>query len=178
MSAATDAVQAALGQVGTPYVYGAERPGFGFDCSGLVQYVYGKVGITLPRTAAQQQGATSRISAPMPGDLVFYGSPAHHVGLYLGSGKMIAAPHTGDKVKVQSVYAATDGPYYGRVTGSGAGTLSSAATSVKQAATSAGGNLSQMVTGSLEKIVFVGLGLALIGAGAYKAVAPKLKGAS
>lgn len=96
------AIDYAREQLGVKYVFGGEDPGVEFDCSGLVQYAYGKAGIKMPRTAAQQQAATSRVSyqSAKPGDLVFYGSPAHHVGIYLGNGEFLEAPHPGDKVKI------------------------------------------------------------------------------
>lgn len=79
--------------------------------------MYRKHGIRLPRTSRQQFAATKRISSKnaRPGDLVFMGSPVHHVGIYLGNGKMLAAPHTGAKVRIQSVYS--DHTRYGRVGG-------------------------------------------------------------
>jgi peptidoglycan DL-endopeptidase CwlO len=95
--------------LGVPYVYGGSSPR-GFDCSGLTQYVYGMLGVHLPRTAAAQYGATTRISRSQakPGDLVFFftGGSVTHVGIYVGGNSMIAAPHTGDVVKKQTIYSA------------------------------------------------------------------------
>jgi cell wall-associated NlpC family hydrolase len=95
--------------LGVPYVYGGASPR-GFDCSGLTQYVYGLLGISLPRTAQQQYNATTRISRSQaqPGDLVFFftGGGITHMGIYLGGNMMIAAPHTGDVVKKESIYSA------------------------------------------------------------------------
>ena len=68
-------VNIARGLLGIPYVYGGESPS-GFDCSGFTQYVFGKAGISIPRTASAQQHAATRVSNPKPGDLVFFGSPA------------------------------------------------------------------------------------------------------
>lgn len=122
VTAATRAIAAAKTQVGLPYKFGAEAPGKDFDCSGLTQWAYKQAGISLPRTAAQQQAATTPITQAQakPGDLVFYGSPAHHVGIYLGSGKYIEAPHTGAKIKITGV-GSDSSVNFGRVANSGAG---------------------------------------------------------
>jgi len=102
------AVQTALGQVGTPYLWGGESP-TGFDCSGLVQYAYHHAGTTLPRTAQSQHDA-GPLLAPgteaAPGDLVFFGQDSthiHHVGIALGQGRMVDAPHTGALVRVEPI---------------------------------------------------------------------------
>ena len=86
-------------QVGVPYVYGGRTPQ-GFDCSGLVYYVYGKVGVSLPRTAAAQYDRTRRVAEKdlKPGDLVFF-LDAGHVGIYVGDGWFIHAPETGKPVE-------------------------------------------------------------------------------
>ena len=97
--------------IGVPYVYGGSTPS-GFDCSGFTGYVFAKMGVKLPRTARAQQAAVAKVSNPQPGDLVFFGSPAHHIGIYLGNGMMIAAPKPGDRVKIQPVYGSPSG--YGR----------------------------------------------------------------
>jgi cell wall-associated NlpC family hydrolase len=102
--AAQMAIDAALSKLGKPYVYGATGPG-SFDCSGLTSWAYNQGGVTIPRTSGTQSGfgaAVSR-SALQPGDLVFYGSPAYHVGIYLGDGKMVHAPTSGDVVKISSL---------------------------------------------------------------------------
>lgn len=106
---ATRAVQVALAQVGTPYLWGGERPGVGFDCSGLVQHAYATAGLTLPRTAQTQYDAGPLLpqgAVPQPGDLVFFGPvPTHvtHVGIALGHGRMVDAPHTGALVRVEPI---------------------------------------------------------------------------
>jgi cell wall-associated NlpC family hydrolase len=86
---------------GIYYVYGGTTTA-GFDCSGYTQYVFGKVGISLPRTAEQQRQATTRVTTPQPGDLVFFGSPAHHVGIYAGNGKMWDSEQTGVPVMMHT----------------------------------------------------------------------------
>ncbi len=73
---------------GIRYVWAGSTPSSGFDCSGYVTYVLKKHGVSLPRTAAQIQRASTRTSNPRPGDLVFHGFPATHVGIYAGNGKM------------------------------------------------------------------------------------------
>ena len=97
---------AARRYLGVPYKWGGTGPN-GFDCSGLTQQVYADLGVNLPRTAAQQQQATAFVGGmrnARPGDLLFYGNPAHHVAIYIGNGMMIAAPHSGARVQVQAVY--------------------------------------------------------------------------
>ena len=103
----------ALSFQGVPYVYGGTSPS-GFDCSGLVQYVFAAFGKQLPRTAAAQKAACTPISESQlqPGDLVFWGTS--HVGIYIGGGNFVHAPTTGDHVKVTSMnYYHPDS--YGRV---------------------------------------------------------------
>ncbi|WP_446899875.1 C40 family peptidase [Clostridium sp. LBM24168] len=90
--------------LGVPYVWGGTSPS-GFDCSGLVQYVYAHFGVSLPRTSQAQQGVGTPVSREnlQPGDLVFFGSPAYHVGIYVGNGSYINAPKTGDVVKIATI---------------------------------------------------------------------------
>lgn len=104
-SASSNAIVAyASNFLGVPYVWGGTSPS-GFDCSGLVQYVYAHFGISLPRTSQTQQGVGTPVSRDnlQPGDLVFFGSPAYHVGIYVGNGSYINAPKTGDVVKIASI---------------------------------------------------------------------------
>ncbi len=99
---AQTAVRAALSQLGVPYRYGMSAPGRAFDCSGLTTYAWGKAGVGLPRNSRRQYNALPKIPKQFaqPGDLIFTGSPIHHVGIYLGNGTMVHAPQTGDVVKI------------------------------------------------------------------------------
>jgi len=97
---------------GIYYVYGGTTTA-GFDCSGFTQYVFGKVGISLPRTAEQQRQFATPVSNPQPGDLVFFGAPASHLGIYAGNGKMWDSPHTGSAISLRDIYSST--VTYGRV---------------------------------------------------------------
>ena len=100
-AAALAAAQSALGK---PYVWGATGPS-GFDCSGLMQWSYGQAGVGLPRTSQAQAGAGRRVplSEARPGDLVAYGSDAHHIGIYAGNGQVIHAPYPGAPVRYDPV---------------------------------------------------------------------------
>ncbi|HEX5641812.1 MAG TPA: NlpC/P60 family protein [Thermoleophilia bacterium] len=95
--------------LGVPYVYGGASPS-GFDCSGLTMYCYAQIGIGLSHGATDQQRASTQVplSALQPGDLVFFGSASysHHVGIYVGGGSMIHAPHTGAVVSYGSISGA------------------------------------------------------------------------
>jgi cell wall-associated NlpC family hydrolase len=98
------AVRFAYNQLGKPYYYGGAGPN-SYDCSGLTMRSWGAAGVSLPHNAAAQQSSTRYVSRSdlQPGDLVFFGSPAYHVAIYIGGGRVIAAPHTGDVVKIQSL---------------------------------------------------------------------------
>ena len=103
-SAGTTVVAIAERYLGIPYVYAGASPSQGFDCSGLVMYVFAQVGISLPHYAAAQYGYGSPVSKDQlePGDLVFFDGLGH-VGIYVGGGSFIHAPHTGDVVKISSL---------------------------------------------------------------------------
>ena len=107
--------------LGVPYRWGGTNPSTGLDCSGLVQLVYGQLGVQLPRTSQQQQQVgvpVPSVAQAQPGDLVFYGSPAEHVGIYVGNGRMIDAPHTGTSVRIDGVGTPTS---IRRIVGTGSG---------------------------------------------------------
>ncbi len=110
-SAAARAVAWALARLGTPYRWGGEGDG-GFDCSGLVQAAFAAAGVVLPRVAQDQFDAGPRLPpdvALRPGDLVFFGTSAHavdHVGIVVGTGEMVDAPHTGAVVRVEPIWSA------------------------------------------------------------------------
>jgi hypothetical protein len=174
MTLLDNVLASARAELGKPYVWGAEGPNT-FDCSGLMQFIFAENGINLPRTAEEQRKATSQVTNPVAGDLVFYGAPAHHVALYIGNGYMLAAPSTGDVVKIQKVYGS---PTYGRIAKLGNTT------------TAPIGNLAQTVglslnpadwLGGVKNIVlegvFVCLGIGLVGYGAYRAFAQNKEGA-
>jgi peptidoglycan DL-endopeptidase CwlO len=102
--AGVKALQVAETKLGDPYQYGATGPGK-FDCSGLMFFSFKQIGVTLPRASRQQATVGTPVSFGdlQPGDLVFFYSPISHVGLYVGDGKMINAPQTGDVVKYATV---------------------------------------------------------------------------
>ncbi|MCU1630840.1 MAG: hypothetical protein JWP64_5789 [Pseudonocardia sp.] len=117
---ATTAIAAAMAQIGLPYVWGGDGPtegDAGFDCSGLTHFAYDVAGIDLPRTAHTQYYEGPHVPATaglQPGDLVYYGVPAkvHHVGMYIGNGKMVNAPTFGKPVQV-AYYRWTGDDYLG-----------------------------------------------------------------
>jgi peptidoglycan DL-endopeptidase CwlO len=104
-----DVVQAAEKYLGVPYKFGGTNPESGLDCSGFVQRAYADLGITLPRVAkdqAKQGTPVAGLAQAKPGDLVAFHSPVDHIGIYVGDGKMVVAPHTGDHVKIQKITSA------------------------------------------------------------------------
>ncbi|MBV9950640.1 MAG: C40 family peptidase [Acidimicrobiia bacterium] len=111
------AIAAARSVLGVRYTWGGASPSTGFDCSGLVMWAWAHGGRSLPHSSAAQYSSTQHISMSdlQPGDLVFYGSPIHHVALYIGGGQIIHAPHTGSYVQVASVYYWSDVAGAGRV---------------------------------------------------------------
>lgn len=112
-AAANDVLFSALGLVGTPYRYGGNTPEGGFDCSGLVHYVFNTAaGVSLPH----QSSAIAQIDAPkvkrtslIPGDLIFFGkSRVNHIGIYVGEGRFVHAPNSGGTVRMDHL----DGAYW------------------------------------------------------------------
>jgi len=102
------AVMIAERYLGIPYVWGGADPSVGFDCSGLMMYVYAQLGISLPHFAGYQWYSGKHVapSALQPGDLVFFEPRANgpgHVGMYVGGGDFVQAPHTGDVVRISSL---------------------------------------------------------------------------
>ncbi len=115
------AVAWALDQIGTPYVWGGDTPGVGFDCSGLVKAAYAAAGVSLPRVAQDQFDTTPPLSpgGPLePGDLVFFGAntaSVDHVGLFVGvvggSDLMVDAPHSGAVVRLEGFTGTLGAPF-------------------------------------------------------------------
>jgi peptidoglycan DL-endopeptidase CwlO len=99
------AVLIAAKELGAPYRYGGSSPS-GFDCSGLVAWVYGKLGVSLPHNAAAQYAYGTPVDRThlKPGDLLFFHGLGH-VGLYIGKGRMIHAPQSGENVEIQALTA-------------------------------------------------------------------------
>ena len=113
-AAASAVLMRALGLVGTPYRYGGNTPESGFDCSGLVTYVFrDMLALNLPRTSrelAAMQGPKIEPQRLAAGDLVFFGNKGNvwHVGIYVGEGRFVHAPSTGGTVRLDQL----DGPYW------------------------------------------------------------------
>jgi cell wall-associated NlpC family hydrolase len=107
------AVRFAYAQLGKPYQWGASGPS-SYDCSGLTMASWAAAGVSLPHSSSAQYGSGQHVSQSdiQPGDLVFFGSPIHHVGLYIGGGNMIHAPHTGTYVEIAPAFR---GDYVGAV---------------------------------------------------------------
>ena len=104
-SAGATAVRAALSQLGKPYVWAAEGPD-SYDCSGLTLWAWAHAGVSLPHNSGMQYATTKRVAQGdlALGDLLFFGSPIHHVGMYIGDGKMVEAPYTGSVVRINSAF--------------------------------------------------------------------------
>jgi peptidoglycan DL-endopeptidase CwlO len=104
-SKASQVIAIAMQYLGIPYVWGGASPSQGFDCSGLTTYVFAQIGISLPHHAASQYSYGVPVAREdlQPADLVFFDGLGH-MGMYIGAGQFIHAPHTGDVVKISSIY--------------------------------------------------------------------------
>jgi cell wall-associated NlpC family hydrolase len=98
-------ISIAMQYLGVPYVWGGASPSQGFDCSGLTTYAFAQIGISLPHHAASQWNYGIPVSRDdlQPADLVFFNGLGH-MGMYIGGGQFIHAPHTGDVVKISSIH--------------------------------------------------------------------------
>ena len=179
MAGADKVLNAAASVIGTPYSWGGGNDTgatkgidqgagtVGFDCSGLVQFAYHQAGLNLDGTAADMQRHTTLTSSPKPGDLVFYGDPAHHVAIYAGAGKQIAAPHTGDVIKVQDVYGGATYRHFKGLTFADNPLewtqqhLSDAAKGLLKSGTSAASSAADSVAGSVVGAATAAVGAAL-----------------
>jgi cell wall-associated NlpC family hydrolase len=103
-SGGSSVVSAALSQLGVPYKWAGSSPSEGFDCSGLTMWAYAQVGVSLPHNASAQHGMGTPVDRAnlQPGDLVFFNGDGH-VGIYIGGGQFVHAPHTGDVVKISGL---------------------------------------------------------------------------
>jgi len=101
----SEVVNIARRYLGVPYRWGGTSPTTGFDCSGFTQHVFRQVGVNLPRVSRDQINAGQRVNRAdlQPGDLVFFGSPIHHVGIYAGGGQMIHSPTHGQGVRFTAI---------------------------------------------------------------------------
>jgi cell wall-associated NlpC family hydrolase len=99
------ALDAAYSMIGVPYQFGGSSPESGFDCSGFTMWAWAHAGVSLPHSSAMQYAVLPHVAQSdlQPGDLVFFYSPIHHVGIYVGGGSMIDSPHTGTVVQVRAV---------------------------------------------------------------------------
>ena len=102
---AARAVAAAKSQIGVPYIWATSNPGVSFDCSGLTMWAWAQAGVSMGHYTGAQYNQFSKVpyEAMQPGDLVFFGSDLHHMGIFIGGGMMIDAPHTGAWVRYASI---------------------------------------------------------------------------
>ena len=106
-SLGTAAVAKAMEYQGIPYLWGGTDPNVGLDCSGFVQHVYRQLGIELPRVSRDQAKAgveVPSLAEARPGDLIAFGTPVDHIAIYVGDGKIIHAPRTGEVVKITDIH--------------------------------------------------------------------------
>lgn len=167
MSRPDQVIAYGLAEVGQPYVWGAEGPD-AFDCSGLMLWIFGRAGITLPRTAREQQRAAKPVDTPRPGDLVFWDNPATHVGLYLGDGRYLAAPGRGKTVRVSKLYGR---PTYGRPVGLAGlgGVVSGVVSPVTEPVASGAAGLADKIGGMVIASLVIAGGAALLVVGGWQA---------
>ena len=143
-----DVVADAKKYLGIDYVWGGESTS-GMDCSGLVQQTYKDLGVSLPRVAADQQKVGTKVDSladAQPGDLLFFGQPAHHVAIYAGNNQMIEAPYTGQKVRLVDIHRSITS--ISRVIGSDVDHTGTASASPAASTVSAGNTGLSGVTGS------------------------------
>lgn len=120
LSVGSEIVLRAISLLGAPYKYGGHGP-TAFDCSGLVSYIHEEIGIDVPRTAAEQYKAATKIAMDRlePGDLLFFrtqGTDVSHVAIYAGSNRFVHAPQTGHNIELRMM---DDGYYKQRLVGAG-----------------------------------------------------------
>jgi len=159
-----DIVASAKKYLGTKYVFGSTDPSTGLDCSALVQRAFKDLGIDVPRLSWDQAKVGTKVDSladAKPGDILGFGSPVHHVGIYLGDNKMIAAPKPGDHVKIESVYERPS--HIRRVVGTGAVAPAFSVSSIRPA--------SLQGSGSLAGVPYADM---FVKAGARYGVSPKL----
>ncbi len=115
LSQGDQVIDLASNEAGDPYVWGAAGPS-SFDCSGLTQYVFAQVGVSLPHSSSAQAGMATPVSDPQVGDLVFFSGSGgvYHVAIYAGDGQIWHAPRPGEVVKLEPMWT-TSGVSYGRV---------------------------------------------------------------
>jgi len=171
MSVLDTVIAAGQRELGRPYLWGGSGPS-AFDCSGLTQYAYKQAGISIPRTSEQQQGFAVATASPVPGDLVFWGNPAYHVAIYLGGGKILAAPHAGTVVQVEDIYGS---PTFGHIAAAGTqgtATGTTGLSSVTNPAADTAATASSIRSFATEAVFVVG-GLAVIGVGLWRTGVPQ-----
>jgi hypothetical protein len=172
------AVALAARYIGVPYLWGGTTPD-GFDCSGLVQFVYGLTGVKLPRTSQEQAriGITVPYSQAQPGDLLFYnyGSTNDHVGIYAGNGQQIDAPRPGRTVERAAVDTAHLTSVVRPFTGGGSSTTPGTATDANSIGHAAGGLLDD-ASGALTRVAFNTLfvlgGVGVVALGLWRGTQP------
>jgi cell wall-associated NlpC family hydrolase len=103
-------VQTAAAYLGVPYVWAGARPSTGMDCSGYTGYVFAQHGIVLPHYSGYQaqMGVEVAVANIKPGDLLAFGSPVHHVGIYIGEGQYVHSPHTGEVIQISILSERSD----------------------------------------------------------------------